>query len=377
MFPVLRTRFALSPHTEPMSAAVEQYLATLTKHIDRAPSPTVDSNQVQALFDALLCSTLAYAEDPESELRKHVGWGNTTSIRVVSSHTPWKGAASDGKGQPQLAAEEQPYVIAADSKREHYYFGFRGTANQADAVCDIKVVSIVPQLHGFGHIHPGTLHSLERSITLTNSVVGCAGFLSRAHQAPINLINSLLSQGKKVTLTGHSLGGACAMIVGHLVLQQSAEVATVHTDNLNCISFGAPFVGDYEFVKGMHVHASRFASVIMDGDIVPLSLPLFYVTANSLMNSTSYWESVWDVVAPTAVSSLVPTNTVTAVVSRVGKSITTVIADSVKQAQFFPFGRLYRMQRERGTAPPFASRLGSRLCWCGAVSARGGDGCGR
>ena len=122
-------------------------------------------------------------------------------------------------------------------------FAFRGTDEPKDAIRDLRILPL-----------------------WTRELGWCpAGFL-RASKRLVNKVTSVCLERdidhKKIELTGHSLGGAVALIVGALMTRDEIPP-------LQIVTFGAPRCGRLKILDGVPVTQYRNGK-----DVVPLVPPL-------------------------------------------------------------------------------------------------------
>ena len=122
-------------------------------------------------------------------------------------------------------------------------FAFRGTDEPKDAIRDLRILPL-----------------------WTRELGWCpAGFL-RASKRLVNKVTSVCLERdidhKKIELTGHSLGGAVALIVGALMVRDEIPP-------LQIVTFGAPRCGRLKILDSIPVTQYRHGK-----DIVPLVPPL-------------------------------------------------------------------------------------------------------
>ena len=126
---------------------------------------------------------------------------------------------------------------------------FRGTDSMRDARIDL---SIWPRKAQKGRIH--------------------RGFLTQWESIRRSIINEMNRPGtpQNIYVTGHSLGGALATI--------AALDMKKHMPNSNIVvwTFGAPRVGNAEFVQDFRNHIKESVRVIRRADPVPLVPPFPY-----------------------------------------------------------------------------------------------------
>ncbi|PGS56302.1 lipase family protein [Bacillus sp. AFS041924] len=138
------------------------------------------------------------------------------------------------------------YIIEND---ESVIIVFRGTISDLDWLADLKIdQDLFPYVMNGGNVHSGFL-SIYQSCREMLLVIVKEKALS-----------------KKIFITGHSLGGSLAMLLGY-------EIAMTGICNPNVYSFGSPKVGNTKFKENYDEnirHSLRFVNLY---DMVPLSPP--------------------------------------------------------------------------------------------------------
>lgn len=90
---------------------------------------------------------------------------------------------------------------------------------------------------------------------------------------------------RKLLLTGHSLGGAVAIITA----KSLAEDRILPTSQMEVITFGAPMPGNQAFVECLKDIPSEFIAI--DDDIVPRILQLVSDRYRGMLDNTIRWDS--------------------------------------------------------------------------------------
>jgi predicted lipase len=123
--------------------------------------------------------------------------------------------------------------------REDSVFAFRGTDEPLDAIRDIRIIPL-----------------------WTKDLGWCpAGFLKASKRLVTKVMSECMARDiepEDITLTGHSLGGAVALIVGALLVRDEVKVKEI-------VTFGAPRCGRLKILDDTDVTMYRHGK-----DIVPM-----------------------------------------------------------------------------------------------------------
>ena len=175
--------------------------------------------------NALFCSKAAYQKNPLTYLNLKKEFHGV--ILLIAANVKFgKQVASLFIASTDLTSKTEKMLIVA----------FRGTSNKTDIESDLKIGmktddSFVGQVHG--------------------------GFFDRAKNVPVGKILDLAFINKVdfVVTCGHSLGGAVSSLV-HIKLQdelkrrnQQNELNSLSSINLINITFGAPMIGNFSFLR--------------------------------------------------------------------------------------------------------------------------------
>lgn len=135
------------------------------------------------------------------------------------------------------------YIVLVDDIQQRYYVSIRGTDNSNNVLQDINYFKDKSERLGI-NIHTGF------------------------HRASEKISDDLIQNMDKtydVYLTGHSAGGAMALVVGWYLKYHGFKVC-------ECITFGQPKVTDIEGTRMMNGYIS-LTRVVNETDIVPMVPP--------------------------------------------------------------------------------------------------------
>jgi len=147
-----------------------------------------------------------------------------------------------------LPKQQSRIVMVTDHENKEVWLGVRGTANKHNAVMDAEYIKERDAILDI-YVHKG-FHDLAKA----------------AHQQ----FYSKIPDGYSLRITGHSLGGAAAAILGMYYLKEGREIKS-------CITFGQPKVTNEDGVKTFwNLNLLR---IVDHEDIVPLVPPLTVLSA--------------------------------------------------------------------------------------------------
>jgi triacylglycerol lipase len=149
-------------------------------------------------------------------------------------------AALGGRGHPYLG-----FIIQSSTK---VIVAFRGTENMQDVLSDLDWRQVkYPYVPAGGQTHRGFTDLYTRAVRVML----------------LKHLRKLYSPGKRLIITGHSLGGALATLC--------APDVTAHTGFKRpwVVTFGSPKVGNPAFVAAFHRTVGDSLRVVNTSDIVP------------------------------------------------------------------------------------------------------------
>lgn len=145
------------------------------------------------------------------------------------------------------SATETKSVLLVDHARQELVLAFRGTSNQRNKIEDAKVFK---KEFFVGKVHTGFRN--------------CASEQMDAYQ---HALQKLLKEFPSYTLvlTGHSLGGAIAVLAAVMVHTQWQ----VDPRRMHVVTYGQPRVGDLAFVTWVNAQPWKTTRVVNENDRVP------------------------------------------------------------------------------------------------------------
>ncbi|KAI9366338.1 lipase [Pilaira anomala] len=209
---------------------------------------------VTAASTAIVAATSAQI----TEFRHHAALSATTYCDSVVMSGLWtctncKKYVPDGKlivTFNSAIREIGGYVLRSDNKKT-IYLVFRGSHNWKNWVVNFDFIKT-----SYTPVSGATVHG---------------GFYKAYKEVSSYFYAKLLAQhkaypGYKVVVTGHSLGGAQALLATMDLYQR---IATLNTSNLKLYSHGAPRVGNDQFAYYVDYTGLTIYRTVFDRDIVP------------------------------------------------------------------------------------------------------------
>ena len=160
----------------------------------------------------------------------------------------------DGLKNKQKCHDAQALITR---KNTSMYIAFRGSMNIADFR---DALNVKPVDTPMGIIHSGFLDqylSLEKDL--------------QSHIISQNANDPQSLPIKDIYMTGHSLGGAVALISSVMLFQYLHSM--VETPNIHCYTYGRPVVGNAEFFDSVIRSCFQVKCVELTTDIIP-QIPL-------------------------------------------------------------------------------------------------------
>jgi GTP-binding protein EngB required for normal cell division len=147
----------------------------------------------------------------------------------------------------------QVFAVAELEGEKHVVIAFRGSQTFSDILVDSNILRM-PSSEAEGSYH--------------------RGFGERASEIPIEPFIDLLNEGYKITTTGHSMGGAVAMIFTIRLIRACWDVTK--TEDINCYTFGSPpcidqIMSDYLRKRNF---TKNFVCFVQEDDPVPVILSI-------------------------------------------------------------------------------------------------------
>lgn len=150
-------------------------------------------------------------------------------------------------------------------------FAFRGTREGIDWLISNLLFLPVPMRHcdaaqGSIKVHFGFQRTLEYVDKTTR--LKCMDAIAR------HIEGHRLFNGRKIVITGHSLGGALAILFANRLRSLYPEYVAEHLDEI--VVFGAPAVGLRNFSSWYGELGDKTTRIVNGADVVPFTPPLSY-----------------------------------------------------------------------------------------------------
>ncbi len=192
--------------------------------------------------------------------------------------------------RPDSKPERPAYALVADKIEKRAILAVRGTANIHDVATDIKHVPVP-----FPIDETDEVVNEETEVLLVQGVdsefMACGGIARAAHSLFSETcvpLKAMEEAGYSVTLSGHSMGGAVAALLGYL-LRPTIPFLNVH-------AFGTPACCTQALAKACDLFVT---SIILHDDIVPRLTPsavqhLLYRALRQQAIWVNDWNEDWD-----------------------------------------------------------------------------------
>ncbi len=192
--------------------------------------------------------------------------------------------------RPDSKPERPAYALVADKSEKMAILAVRGTANIQDVVTDIKHVPIP-----FPIDEKDEVENEETDVLLVQGVdsefMACGGVARAAHWLFSEIcvpMKAMEEAGYSVTLSGHSMGGAVAALLGYL-LRPTIPFLKVHT-------FGSPACCTRALAKACDPFVT---SIVLHDDVVPRLTPsaVQHLLCRALRQQAIWvndWNEDWD-----------------------------------------------------------------------------------
>lgn len=187
----------------------DSYIENLDKRVSYSSSADISPELRQKFTNAHVVAYLAYSDNPHQALQQLGNIGHT--IRLARKANPW------------IPEANQQYIVASNIDDTEVWIGLRGST---DVLKDWqRNFSLLPVPLAEGKIH--------------------CGFHACASEVYTKFISHLVSQGKRVIITGHGKGGATAQALTISLLLNAFEINTADINaSVECIAIAAPLIID-------------------------------------------------------------------------------------------------------------------------------------
>jgi pimeloyl-ACP methyl ester carboxylesterase/DNA-binding Xre family transcriptional regulator len=109
--------------------------------------------------------------------------------------------------------------------------------------------------------------------SITEAGAAHAGFFDRVETFPLDALMDAVQRGRRVVVTGHSLGGACAILLATRFFNKYGTFSYIDGE-ITSVTFGSPLVGGPSMGVLMNRRAKHFHNYLYDKDVIPLALTL-------------------------------------------------------------------------------------------------------
>lgn len=148
--------------------------------------------------------------------------------------------------------EDTQLWIFLDPNLQELVVAFRGSDSMGDVLTNFSIAPEAFLIQGNGHVHGGHMKCYK---TVRNDVL-------------FHVMEFIKHGGKRVSVCGHSLGGACAFIC-------ALELAILTNLDIGCYSYGALAFADRAFCESLKTRVKRSYRVVHAHDFAPI-VPMFF-----------------------------------------------------------------------------------------------------
>ena len=256
---------------------------------DPVCEPVSDSLLASLIFFAPLALNFIYAtsEVDMQLLAAQQGW-TLMYAHLKQDDGTWGGQVADKPAAALFVHSEQKIAC----------FAVRGTATINDVVTDIRAMPIQfpdSEMDGVHKIRSQNDMDEEGWTPVSKgqglALCGMAGAACNLFRENIDAILLLARQGYKIRLTGHSLGGSCAALLGSLVKRHFEfhlpSIMSKDEDILRVYSYGSPACVD---AKLSDAQSSYVTNCVLHDDIIPRLTP---TSIRALLKHLLYIRETW------------------------------------------------------------------------------------
>ena len=206
----------LMGNSNPLSRPSD-YLESIGSCVEEARAELVDEARRRLFINAAVVSSLAYSDQPNEKLLQLTGADHDIYMAQRCIFP---------------VGQNQNYIVATTIEEDVIFIGLRGT--QGPHVGDwTRNLSLLPMAVDGGHIHTGFWHC--------------------AKEVSTQLLQELVSKGKKIVITGHSKGAAAAIaLLLYMLCNPLLFNEQFILDQVECVAFAPPLLGDRQLAEFVH-----------------------------------------------------------------------------------------------------------------------------
>lgn len=215
----------------------------------------------------------ARAYEPDPNIRADAAYASMAVYSGEESGLAGEMLKLDGYTFEQTVISHMNVLFAHRIENSHpvYVIAIAGTESKAGVKADLTLGTLPFEEDKGRQVHRG-FYLVGRAVAEDDHLQGILAAVKADPQA-------------RLIITGHSLGGAAAILTG-MILQ---ERKLVEPDQLQVIVFGAPLIGDKAMVDS--TTELNYAAYEMDGDIIPKSLQLLHNRYEGYYPNRVKWKS--------------------------------------------------------------------------------------
>ena len=211
-------------------------------------SKLLNTIPIETSLDNAVCSDIAYMnQESIDNLYNNTTYFDKYQVDFIKKCISKPYLYDNNVVNPGTKVDTQ--LVFFETQNENI-FAFRGTDSFRDVLTDLRITR--ENLDNGVYVHKGFFNQFKV----------CEDFVLKH-----------LNNDKKIVCTGHSLGGGLATLCAYMLVKNNK----VDPDNISCVTFGSPRVGNKKFSSDFDNLIINKQRIILENDPITLfPTPMFY-----------------------------------------------------------------------------------------------------